>query len=253
MRACIAVVAALVTLQCGGKPEQPKKAAAELKPVVYFHPDPATAATVSGRIRFHGARPARQVISMVSDSGCEKAHGGKPVYLETVLLSKNGDLANAFVYIKSGLEGKVFEPVPAPVLLDQHGCLFVPRVIGLRNGQVLDVKNSDEVSHNIHPMPVNNREWSQQQSPGSPDMEHKFPRPEIMIPVKCNVHSWMHAYIGVVEHPYFAVTGADGTYQWANVPPGDYTVAVWHETLGERTKQMHLGPSEHASLDFDYE
>ena len=129
----------------------------------------------------------------------------------------------------------------------------MPRVIGVRTGQTLAVKNGDPVSHNIHPMPKNNREWNEQQSPESPEAEHRFGRPEIMIPVKCNVHSWMHAFIGVVAHPYFAVTGPDGSFEWSNVPPGDYTVDVWHEALGGRTKQVHVAASEHAAADFTYQ
>ncbi len=110
--------------------------------------------------------------------------------------------------------------------------MFEPRAIGALAGQTIDVANDDPVSHNFHAMPSNNRDWDQQQSPGAPDIEHRFPRPEIMIPVKCNVHAWMRAYIGVMPHPYFTVTDTNGSTR-TNVPPGDYTVAVWHETLGE--------------------
>jgi hypothetical protein len=130
--------------------------------------------------------------------------------------------------------------------------MFVPRVIGIETGQVLDVKNSDPVSHNIHPLPKENREFSQQQSPESPDLEHKFPREEVMIPVKCDVHKWMHAFIGVVPNPYFMVTGDDGAFELANLPPGDYTLAVWHEKLGERTEQIHVAPSADQEVSFTY-
>jgi plastocyanin len=247
-------IVALAVLSAGCSQNQPpqKSGPEPAKPVSFFHVDPATAATLGGKVTFQGVKPAREVISMTSDAGCVKAHGGKPVYDESVLAGKGGTLANAFVYIKSGLEGKTFEPVQSAVQLDQHGCMFVPRIIALRNGQTLDVKNSDSVSHNIHPVPANNREFSEQQSPDAPDIQHRFPRAEVMIPVKCNVHSWMRAYIGVVEHPYFAVTGEDGSYSWENVPPGDYTVAVWHEKLGEQTMQVHVAASQHASADFTY-
>ena len=230
---------------CGAKtppPAEKPKAA----PVEYFHVDPATAGTVSGSVTFSGHKPPRKPIDMNSDAGCP---GG---YNEPVVTGKSGGLANAFVYISSGLEGRKFEPPADSVVLDQHGCMFAPRVVGLLAGQTLDVRNSDQVSHNIHPMPTNNREFNQQQSPGSPDIEHKFPRPDVMIPVKCNVHSWMHAYIGVLSHPYFAVTGAAGTFEWKNVPPGDYTVTVWHETLGELKQQIHVPPSGTEAVTFRY-
>jgi hypothetical protein len=258
----LALAAALLNTGCGGT-KPPEKAAPEgvktegvktegVKAVEYFHVDRATAGTLRGKIAFKGAKPARQAISMEAEAGCRQAHAGHPVYDEPVVTGKDGGLANAFVYIQAGLEGKNFEPVKGPVSLDQHGCLFVPRVIGIRAAQPLDVKNSDAVSHNIHPMPQNNREWNEQQSPQSPVAEHKFARREIMIPVKCNVHSWMRAYIGVVEHPYFTVTGADGRFEWPNVPPGDYTIAVWHEKLGDQTRQVHVAPSGHAEVEFLY-
>jgi hypothetical protein len=229
-----------------------KKAAEAPKPVEYFHVDPATAGTVTGAIKFAGSKPARQAISMAADEGCQKASAGKTVYDDAVLIGKNGGLANAFVYIQAGLEGKKFEPNSEAVVLDQHGCMFVPRITGIRAAQSLDLKNGDAVSHNVHPLPVNNREWNQEQAPQAPTVEHKFARPEIMIPVKCNIHAWMHAYIGVVDHPYFAVTGPDGAFEWKNVPPGDYTVGVWHEKLGKQEQQMHVAASGSAAVNFTY-
>jgi hypothetical protein len=246
------LAASLTAAGCGTGQKPPEKAASPAKPVEYYHVDPATAAVVLGKISFHGAPPKRQPIDMESDATCQKLHAGHPAYDETVLVGKGGGLANAFVYIQSGLEGKTFEPVKDPVLLDQHGCMFVPHVIGIRNAQPLEIKNSDDVSHNIHPIPQRNFEWNEQQSPGTPDRVHKFARQEIMIPVRCNVHQWMHAYIGVVENPYFAVTGPDGRYQLPNLPPGDYTVAVWQEKLGTRTRQIHVAPAQRITVDFTY-
>ena len=137
-------------------------------------------------------------------------------------------------------------------MLNQHGCLYAPHVIGVVAGQTLSIHNADDVSHNIHPMPKNNREWSSQQTPGAPDIQHRFPHPEVMIAVKCNVHSWMRAYIGVLDHPFFAVTGGDGEFTFDGVPPGDYTVAVWHETLGQLTERVHLDSSGKATVQFRY-
>ena len=250
------LLVAVLAVGCGdsGKaPEGQAKPAAEApKPVEYFHPDAATAGTLTGTVVFRGTRPQRRVMSMDSEETCQKLHSGKPVYDEPVLTGKAGGLTDAFVYIKDGLGDKKFEPPKDPVMIDQRGCLFEPRVLGIRPGQTLDLKNSDPVSHNIHPMPQNNREWNEQQSPGTPDVQHRFARAEVMIPVKCNVHSWMHAWIGVVDHPYFAVTGPDGKFEFKNVPPGDYTIACWHERLGEQKEQVHLDVSGTAAVHFTY-
>jgi plastocyanin len=252
MRLALILTAAMFAAACGSKSPEPAAKTEIAKPVEYFHVDPATAGELHGRILYRGAKPVMQTISMESDATCLQEHGGKPVPDEVVQIGKDGGLSNAFVYIQTGLEGKVFEPVKEPVLLDQRGCLFAPRTLGIRAGQPLDLKNSDRVAHNIHPLPKNNREWNEEQPPGSPDAQHKFARTEVMIPVKCNIHQWMHAYIGVVEHPYFAVTGPDGTFDLKNLPPGDYTLAVWHEKLGDQTKQVHLAASGNEAADFIY-
>jgi hypothetical protein len=249
---------ALLLLLAGGcgnapPPSEPKAAAETPKAVEYFHVDSATAGVIKGRVRSRMGKPAPAVIHMDAEATCEKAHAGHPVYDQSVILGKDGGLTNAFVYIQSGLEGKTFEPVTEPVTLDQHGCLYAPHVLGMRAGQTLSVKNSDPVSHNIHPLAKNNREWSEQQSPGAPDLERKIARSEIMIPVKCDVHKWMRAYIGVLPHPYFAVTGPDGSFELRNVPPGDYTIAVWHEKLGERTEKTSLSQAASVNLQITYE
>jgi plastocyanin len=251
-RALLAGAAIVWMTGCSGGGEEKKKALVAT-PVEYFHVDPATAAKVHGKIVFKGEKPPKKLISMEADANCMQANQGKKVYEETVVTGRDGGLANAFVYIKTGLEGKNFEVPKEPVRIAQHGCMFEPRAIGVRAGQNIDVANADPVSHNFHAMPSNSRDWDQQQSPGTGDIEHRFPRPEIMIPVKCNVHNWMRAYIGVMPHPYFAVTGAEGSYDWTNVPPGDYTVAVWHERLGERTAQVHLGANANEAVDFTFE
>lgn len=242
--------AALFLAACSSKPTPPPAKSAE--PVAYFHPDPATAGHLKGRIVYRGPKPTKLMINMDSDVKCADEHGNKPVAEEIVEIGPQAGLANAFVYIQTGLEGKKFEPVKEPVILDQKGCLFSPRALGIRAGQPLALRNSDQVTHNIHPVPKNNREWEQSQPPGAPDADHKFARAEVMIPVKCNIHQWMHAYIGVVEHPYFAVTGPDGSFDLANVPAGDYTIGVWHEKLGEQSQQVHLAPSATESLEFIY-
>ena len=217
----------------------------------YFKVDSATAAVVTGTIRYAGKRPNPVAIDMSNEPACVSAHKGK-AYDGSMVVGRKGELANAFVYIKSGLEGKTFAVPAAAVVIDQSGCWFHPRVMGIQVGQTLQVVNSDPVTHNIHPMAQVNRDWNHSQGAGDPPLARKFVKPEIMIPVKCNIHSWMHAYIGVVEHPYFAVTGGDGTFTIANLPPGTYTVAVWQEKLGTQEETITVGPQAKTTANFTF-
>jgi hypothetical protein len=227
---------------CSGndKTSQPSVAKSEPAPV-YFKVDPGTAAAVTGQIKFKGKRSTPKVIDMSEEPACVEAHHGK-AYDESLVVSKNGALANAFIYVKSGLDGKTFEVPADPVTIDQNGCWFRPRVLGIQTGQVLKVVNSDPVTHNIHPMAEVNREWNHSQGGGDPPLARKFLKPEIMIPVKCNIHSWMHAFIGVLNHPYFAVSKDDGTFEIDNLPPGTYTIGVWQEKLGTQEQQLIVPP-----------
>jgi hypothetical protein len=218
---------------------------------VYFHADPATAGSVTGTILFKGKKQAPKVIDMSEEPACVEAHHGR-AYDESLVVSKGGSLANAFVYIKSGFDGKTFAVPPTPVVIDQKGCWFRPRVMGIQTGQILQVINSDPVTHNIHPMAEVNREWNHSQGAGDPAIARKFLKPEIMIRVKCNIHSWMHAFTGVLDHPYFAVSSDDGTFAIKNLPPGTYTVAVWQEKLGTQEQQVIVGPSGNAKVNFTF-
>lgn len=214
---------------------QPAGAAAP----VYFHVDPANAGSIEGVVHFAGPRPKPKVIDMSSDPACVEAHQGR-AYDESLVVAPGGGLANAFIYVEKGLEGKTFEVPATPVTIDQRGCWFRPRVLGIQTGQELQVINSDEVTHNIHPMAMENREWNHSQGPGDPPVIRKFSKPEVMIPVKCNIHSWMHAFIGVVSNPYFAVSNSDGTFAIPNLPAGTYTLAVWHDGMATQEQQITI-------------
>jgi PQQ-dependent catabolism-associated beta-propeller protein len=218
-------------------------------PEQYYHADAANSGKLRGEARFDGKVPAPKRISMDAEKACQDMHKSA-VYDNQVLVNDQGGLANVFVYIKSGLEGKVFEPSTQTVMLDQKGCQFVPRVIGIRTGQTLSVRNSDPVSHNIHPKPQNNRDWNQQQGPKEPDLERRFARPEVMIPVKCDVHAWMRSYIGVLDNPFFAVTDANGSFAIDGIPAGRYTIAAWHEVFGEITQNVIVARGEGTSIKF---
>ncbi len=213
--------------------------------------DPATVGSISGSVNYAGEPGKKARIRMTADPNCAGQHSS-PVYAQNLEINDNDTLQYAFVYVKSGLNGYSFEAPAAAVELDQRGCIYTPRVVGIRAGQELKVTNSDDTTHNINPSPGNNRDWNVSQAPSSNPIVRKFARQEIMIPVKCNVHPWMRAYIGVVAHPYFAVTGSDGTYSLEGLPPGDYTVEVWHERLGAQEQQVTLTASQAATLDFSY-
>jgi plastocyanin len=243
---------ALLLLAACARPEpaqpgaQPETAAAPAQPV-----DPATAATLTGKVSYIGPKPKLARIRMDAEAACAALHKA-PVYSQEILLNDNGTLRAALVYIKEGLGGRSF-PVPAePVVLDQHGCLYTPHVLAVMAGQQVKILNSDPTTHNIHPIPQQNREWNRSQPPNSEPMVESFPREELAIPVKCNVHPWMKAYVSVFKHPFFATTREEGTFTITGLPPGDYTVAVWQEKLGALEQKVTVGPKESKSVDFTY-
>jgi Carboxypeptidase regulatory-like domain len=245
---------ALALVECGCSPKttsSPVQESQQKPPVSYFKVDPATAGGVTGKVLYAGRKPTPKPINMSEDPACVAAHQGK-AFDESLVVSPDHSLENAFVYIKTGLEGKAFEVPSTPVVIDQRGCWFHPHVLGAQTNQVIKIVNSDPVTHNIHPMAELNREWNHSQGPGDPALSRKFIKPEIMIPVKCNIHSWMHAYIGILDHPYFAVTKQDGTFQIPNLPPGTYTLAVWHEKLGTQEQQLTIEPGKHGVADFTF-
>jgi plastocyanin len=252
-RKIISGVCALVLLTAcnNATKKEAKNEPKQTAPPVYFKVDPATAGVLTGTIKFTGKRPLRKPIDMSDDPACVEAHHGRP-YDESVVINKNSTLANVFVYLKSGLEGKEFAIPAEPVTIDQHGCWFQPRVLGIQTGQTLRVVNSDPVTHNIHPLAQVNREWNHSQGQGDAPLARRFLKPEIMIRVKCNIHSWMRAYIGVVNHPYFAVSSEDGSFKIGNIPPGDYVVEAWHETLGAQQQKITIPASGETAASFSF-
>ncbi len=246
----VGLACALTLAGCGGdKTEAPK---AESAPAAggTATPDMANGGTITGKVAFEGTKPVMKTLDMSATPFCERAHQGSPVKSEEVVVNDNGTLKNAFVYVKAGLPDQNWQVPATAVELDQHGCMYRPHVIGVMTGQNLTIKTSDQTNHNIHPMPKNNPEWNESQPPGSEDKTKTFARQEIMVPVKCNVHPWMRAYIGVVAHPFFAVTGDDGTYSLKGLPPGTYTITVWHEKYGTQDQQVTVGAKESKTADF---
>jgi len=207
--------------------------------------------SITGTIHFQGTAPQFRPLSMDADAACAAKHSG-PVYPEAVITNDNGTLRNAFVYVKSGLEGKSFAVPGTPVVLDQDGCLYHPHVLGIQAQQTLEVRNSDNTTHNIHPLPQVNREWNLGQPAGAQPIEQSFSRPEASIPVKCNQHPWMRAYIHVLSHPFYAVSGDDGTFTIEGLPPGSYEIEVMHEQYGAMTQQVTVAANGSVNTDFTY-
>lgn len=167
---------------------------------------------------------------------------------ESYVVGSDGALANVFVYVKAGLEGRSF-PVPAePVVLDQRQCWYVPRVVGVRVGQPFQVLNSDPLLHNVRSASTVNAPFNQGQPIQGMRYSHTFSAEEVMVPFKCDVHAWMNAWVGVMNHPYFAVTGSDGRFALANLPAGTYTVEAWHETAGTASGSVTVTATGTASL-----
>jgi plastocyanin len=172
---------------------------------------------------------------------CSAQHEG-PVPTGDALV-RDGKVQNAFVWISTGLEDRVFAVPTEPVTIDQQGCLYVPRVAGAQVDQTIRFVNSDRTIHNVHGKPKASANWNVALSRQGSDRTIRVDAPEVPISVRCDLHPWMQGWLGVVDHPYFAVTGADGAFTLASVPPGEYTVAVWHERFGRREATVTLGPS----------
>jgi cytoskeletal protein RodZ len=208
--------------------------------------DPATAATVSGTVKFDGTAPKPAKIDMSQDPACKGTNAAETIVVD------GGKLANVFVYVKDGL-GNGSYPVPTtPATIDQKGCQYHPHVLGMMAGQQLEVKNNDPTTHNIHPTPKDNREWNESQPPQAAPIEKSFAREEIMLPVKCNQHPWMKMYINVVKSPFFAVTDKDGKYEIKGLPPGTYTLAFVQEKLGEQDQKVTLAAKDSKTVDTSF-
>jgi hypothetical protein len=195
-----------------------------------------------------GTVPKPTPINMAADPGCAQQHP-TPVLSQDVVSDPKGGLQKVIVFVADGLDDGKFDPPSQPVVMEQIGCMYQPHVLALRANQPLEVVNKDPVTHNIHPAPTNNREWNKAEPPGT-KVDEVFPREEIAIPVKCNVHPWMRSYVAVFKHPYFAVTGKDGSFDLRNMPPGTYTIKAWHEKLGTATRTITVAANETNAVDF---
>lgn len=248
----LGVTLATSLVACGGGSEETPSTAMPAPAPGAQKVDPATAGNVTGRVTLTGAAPKNEPIRMNADPVCVKETKG-PQTQETFIIGADGTLGNVFVYVKDGLGNYVYDPPAGGATLDQHGCRYIPHVFGVRVGQPIEISNSDPTLHNIHATPKNNPEFNNGQPIQGMKMTHTFKAAEVMVPFKCDVHGWMNAYVGVVDHPYFAVTKEDGVFEMKGLPAGTYTIEAWHERLGATTQSVTLGPSETREVAFTFD
>jgi plastocyanin len=244
-RAALTLAFFTVSLACGGEAPPPAPPAG---PAV----DPATAGSVTTTVRFEGTPPAPKMMRLDGDPKCVTESGGPERADESLVVGQDQALQNVFVYVKDGLGAYGF-PVPtAPVVLDQDKCRYTPRVLGVRVGQPLSIRNSDPLLHNVRANGTINQGFNTSTPLEGMSFERTFATSEIMVPFKCDVHAWMTAFVGVLDHPYFGTTAADGKVVLGNLPPGTYTIEAWHETLGTKTQQVTIAAKESKDVAFTF-
>ena len=248
----VLVVALALSVTACGKKETAEEKPAAAPAAVSAPVDPATAGSIMGTVKLDGTPPKAQRIRMDAEPNCAKEHT-TPVMSEDYVVGDKGALANVVVYVKEGLGNRTFPTPTQPAELDQKGCMYVPHVLAVKVGQPVIIVNSDPTTHNVHPVPANNQEWNKSQPPKAENITQTFAREEISIPVKCNVHPWMKAWVAVLKTPYFQVTGKDGAFDIKNLPPGNYTLVAWHEALGASAEQkVTVGPKEMKMVEFTF-
>lgn len=256
----ITIIALAMAIGCGGgKPQDASaKSNSEAPPIQLAQAPEGEAPTsavgtsaINGDVTFSGTPPPAERVKMDADPQCALQHKDA-VHKPEVVVNANGMLKHVFVYVKAGLEGKSFAAPTAAVTLNQHGCMYEPHVFGVQVGQPLAIVNDDATLHNVNCKATKSKPFNLAQPAKGMKSTKQFTAPEIMVKCVCNVHPWMAAYIGVVEHPYFAVTGDDGRFSLAGLPAGQYTVVAWHEKYGEQAQNVTVGDGEAKSVTFEF-
>jgi hypothetical protein len=244
------LTALLMALACGGGggdtteggPEEGEEPAGAVV-------SPDSAATITGTIAFEGTPPVSEPIDMSEEPTCAEKHA-EPA-MDSPAVVTDGKLGNVYVYVKEGLPDLNWPAPSEGVIIDQEGCQYHPHVLAIQVDQPLIIKNSDGILHNINTQPTANQGFNISQ-PVEMETTREFTTPEVMIPVKCDVHGWMEAYIGVQDHPYAAVSDEGGAFTLSNLPPGNYVIEAWHETYGTQTQDVTVGPKESMAITFTF-
>ena len=220
---------------------------------VLFWPGVAVAAsTITGTITFDGKAPALRPLSMDADPACAKKHTA-PVPGEALVLGSGNTMGNIMVWVSKGLPaGKTWPASKTPAVLDQNGCQYKPHVMALMVGQPYKILNSDGIVHNVHALPKINKPFNRPMPATVKEATVTFDKAEANFPIKCDVHPWMNAFVGVFSHPFFSVTGADGKYTISGLDPGTYEITVWQERLGTQTASVTVGASDTKTQNFKF-
>jgi hypothetical protein len=254
--AVLVLAAVAVTAACGGGEKQetqappPPAAGGAAPPAATGAAAPAAGSeTISGKVSFDGTVPPPEKVKLSADPKCVEMH--KDGMEKQPIQVKDGGLANVFVYVKTGVSG-TFPAPTAPVEIDQQGCNYTPHIVAMQANQPLKIKNSDDTLHNIHPRPTVNAEFNIGQPRKGMESTKTFEKKEVMFPVGCDVHPWMRAYISVLDHPFYAITKEDGSFEIKGLPPGDYEVEAYHEKLKTQTQKVTVKAGEPAKVDFAF-
>jgi plastocyanin len=252
----LSLTLAATVIGCGGSQETSSTSATPAAPAgapAGMKVDVATAGTLTGTVVLDGTAPKNLAIKMNADPVCVKETAGSSQMQETYMVGADGkSLANVFVYVKDGLGNYVFDAPSEMAHIDQKGCRYHPHVFGVRVGQAIEISNSDPTLHNIHAMPKDNTEFNTAQPLQNMKITHTFDKKEIMVPFKCEVHGWMNSYVGVLDHPYFAVTDDSGKFTLKDLPAGTYTIEAWQEKLGTQTQSVTIAAKESKDVSFTF-
>jgi len=234
------------TSQETGQPPRPIATKVEKVPVTT---QSASYGSLSGTVTLNGKPPKQKELKLGGDPQCLKPHGSKKIYAGDVLV-KDGLVQNVFVYLKDPPKKGASNPPKEIITIDQKGCLYEPRIMGLRVGQNLEIKNSDPLLHNVHARSGTDSLFNFAMTTAGQTRKRRFKKPQVMVHIKCDVHPWMNAFVGVLDHPYFQVTGEDGSFKINKVPTGEYTLAIWHERFGEQNQQVTVDKDSSTSVNF---
>ncbi|NIM00324.1 MAG: TonB-dependent receptor [Acidobacteria bacterium] len=247
----------LLGVACNGSPEPTGDGTGSSTPDPSTPPPASTSvettgatgtSSISGNVRYEGAVPTLRPLQMDADPGCAKKHT-EDVMPEVLVLGDDNALGNVLVYVKSGHGGGAYAPPAEPVVLDQIGCKYTPHVTSVQTGQAFKILNSDGLLHNVHGLPKANTPFNKAMPAAVTESDYVFDKEEVF-KIKCDVHPWMGAWVGVFGHPFHGVTGTDGQFSLDGLPAGTYEVEALHERLGTLTAQVTVGDGDAATHEF---